>query len=94
MSIKGRNPARLSLLNALIWLLIATGIIFLLWQVITRISASNLPISTPAPDLTQVYQTIAVMLTAPQSGDDTFPTTSPTPTYTSTAQGATVFPLQ
>lgn len=66
MTVKKRAPVRFSLLTILIWLLVAAGIIFLLWQVINRISAGSLPVSTTAPNKTQIYQTIAVMLTEQQ----------------------------
>ena len=82
MSVTNRTPVRFSLLTALIWLAVAAGIIFLLWQVITRISANNLPVSTATPNLTQVYQTIAAMLTAqPTSPSITISQTdTPSPT--------------
>jgi len=81
MKVTNRTPVRFSLLTALIWLVVAAGIIFLLWQVITRISPSNLPVSTSTPNLTQVYQTIAAMLTA-----------QPTSPATTTAQTDTPSP--
>lgn len=52
-----RTPIRFSLLTALVWLAVAAGIIFLLWQVITRISGNELAAITATPDLTQLYQT-------------------------------------
>ncbi len=77
---------RFSLLTALVWLLVAAGIIFLLWQVINRISASDLPLSTPTANLTQVYQTISAVLTAQPSTTPTKPppvdTTLPTAAVT------------
>ena len=38
MSTKKRAPIRFGFLTALVWLVVAAGIIFLFWQVITRIS--------------------------------------------------------
>ncbi len=78
---------RFSLLTALVWLLVAAGIIFLLWQVINRISASDLPLSTSTANLTQVYQTISAVLTAqpsttvtnPPPLDTSLPTAAVTP---------------
>lgn len=67
MTAPNRLPARFNLLTAVIWLLVAAGIIFLLWQVINRLSASYLPVSTATPNLTQVYQTISAILTAQQT---------------------------
>ena len=88
MTVTNRTPVRFSLLTALIWLVVAAGIIFLLWQVITRISASNLPVSTSTPNLTQVYQTIAAMLTAqptsPATAAAQTDTSSPTARLTQT----------
>jgi hypothetical protein len=78
MAAKNRTPIRFSLLTVVVWLAVAGGIIFLLWQVITRISGNNLPVSTPTPNLTQVYQTIAAMLATQQ----TSPTTAPAQTVT------------
>jgi hypothetical protein len=79
MTITNRTPLRFSLLTVVIWLVVAGGIIFLLWQVITRISANNLPASTATPDLTHGYQTIAAMLTA-QQASPTAPASTPSPT--------------
>jgi Ig-like domain from next to BRCA1 gene len=67
MTISKRGPIRFSLVTVVIWLAVAAGIIFLLWQVITHISAKNLPVSTPTPNLTQVYRTIAAILTDEQT---------------------------
>jgi hypothetical protein len=79
-STKG-SPVRFSWLTALVWLLVASGVTFVLWQLITRISASNLPVSSPTPNPTQIYQTIAAVLTA-----------QPTSTGTATPQTVTVSP--
>jgi hypothetical protein len=86
MAAPNRLPVRFSLLTAIIWLLVAAGIIFLLWQVIMRISESNLPVSTPTPNLTQVYNTIAAMLTAQQTTQmpASDQTNTPSPTLEST----------
>ena len=86
MTSTSRTPLRFSLLTIIVWLAVAAGIIFLLWQVITRISASKLPTSTATPNLTQVYQTNVVNMTAQHSssasptsmGITPSPTTSPT----------------
>ncbi len=59
---KTHSPVRFSFLTAIIWLLVAAGIIFILWKAIDRLSTTQLPISTPTADLTQVYQTITAML--------------------------------
>ena len=67
MTVKKGTPVRFSLLTVFVWLLVAGGVIFLLWQVINRISTSQLPVSTPTANLTQVYQTIAAVLTAQPS---------------------------
>ncbi len=81
MHTPGRLPIRFSLLTVFVWVVVAGGIIFLLWQVINRISTSNLPISTANPDPTQVHQTIAAMLT-PQR---TIPAATATHTTTPSA---------
>jgi Ig-like domain from next to BRCA1 gene len=98
MTSTNRTPLRVSLLTFIVWLAVAAGIIFLLWQVITRISANKLPVSTAAPNLTQVYETIAVNITAQKTssvaptamGNTPSPTTLPT---TSSTQAAPT-PLQ
>lgn len=87
MSVKKGTPVRFSLLTILVWLLVAAGTIFLLWQLINRISASKMPISTPTPNLTQIYQTIAAILTSQPTSPAT-PTSftgTPTPIKSSTA---------
>jgi hypothetical protein len=94
MSATKRAPIRFSLLTALVWLLVASGIIYLLWQVITRISASSLPVSTPAPNQTQLNQTIAAILTAQQTSPatPTAQTDTPSPTAILTQTPATPRP--
>ncbi len=94
MTVTNRTPVRFSLLTAVVWLVVAAGIIFLLWQVITRISASNLPVSTATPNQTQVYQTIAAMLTAqPTSPATTIAQTdTPSPTARLTQTPSTPLP--
>ncbi len=87
MSESKRTPIRFGLLTALVWLAVAGGIIFLLWQVITRLSASSLPLSSPTPNQTQINQTIAAIVhtqTTDQPATLT-PTVTPSPTlYVST----------
>jgi hypothetical protein len=82
MAITNHTPLRFSLLTVIVWIGVAAGIIFLLWQVITRISGNNLPVSTATPNLTQAYQTIATRLTTQHTSTATSPTqthtTSPT----------------
>jgi hypothetical protein len=94
MSEKKRAPIRFGFLTALVWLAVAAGSIFLLWQIMNRISAGNLPISTATPNQTQVYQTIAAIVNsqmtspaslAPQTG-------TPSPTTVPTLTSATVDP--
>lgn len=87
-----QNSIRFNPLTALLWLVLSGGVIFLLWNVITRISDQNMPVSTPTADQTQVYQTIAVMVTAQNTGLNPTalltvtpsPTTSLTPTAPAT----------
>jgi len=74
MAITNRTPLRFSLLTVIVWLGVAAGVIFLLWQVITRISGNNLPVSTATPNLTQVYQTTTARLTTQQTSTATSPT--------------------
>jgi hypothetical protein len=57
-----RLPIRFGLLTALVWLAVAGGIIFLLWQVIGRLTASSLPVNSPTPNQTQLNQTIAAIV--------------------------------
>lgn len=94
MAVNKRTPVRFSLLTVFIWLLVAGGVSFLLWQVINRISASNLPINTPHPNPTQVYQTIAALLTAqPSSTATTVPSTNtPLPTSLSSPTSSSLLP--
>lgn len=80
MSVKKGTPVRFSLLTILVWLLVAAGTIFLLWQLINRISASKMPISTPTPNLTQMYQTIAAILTSQPTSPATTTSFTGTPT--------------
>ena len=88
MSAEKRAPIRFGLLTALVWLAVAAGSIFILWQVITRISANDVPAGTSTPDQTQVYQTIAAIVNANI-------TLSPTVVATQTASPlATVFSPQ
>jgi hypothetical protein len=79
MAIKKRTPLRFTLLTAIVWLAVAAGIIFLLWQVITRISGRDLPASTPMPDLTQTYQTLDVIPTTQQTSTLATPLLTMTP---------------
>jgi hypothetical protein len=94
MSVTKGAPVRFSLLTVMVWLLVAAGVICLLWQVITRISASNLPVSTATPNLTQVYQTIAAVLTAQPTGPatTTIQTDTPSPTTPLTQTPSTPLP--
>jgi hypothetical protein len=82
VSTQKRAPIRFGLVTALVWLLVAGGSIFLLWQVITRISATDLPASTSTPDQTQVAQTIAALVNAQATGTATatIQIVSPSPT--------------
>jgi hypothetical protein len=97
MSSSNGSPVRFSWLTALVWLLVAAGIIFVLWQVITRISASNLPgnlpVSSPTPNQTQVYQTIAAVLTAQPTSSSTATPETVTPSSTSNLTQVTYTPL-
>ncbi len=56
----------------------------MLWQVITRISGSNLPVSTATPNQTLVYRTIAAILTAQ------YTSTAGTETQTGTLSPTTI----
>lgn len=82
MAKSDRFSIRFSWLTALIWLLAAGGSIFLLWQVINRISAANLPLSTATPNPNQLYQTNVALLTPRQSGEAGTATQTPTPSPT------------
>ena len=94
MAVTNRTPVRFSLLTVVVWLAVAAGVIFLLWQVITRISASNLPVITTTPNLTQVYQTIAAVLTAQPSNPATTPAQTDTPSTTARLTQTPSTPLQ
>ena len=74
MATTNRTPLRFSLLTVIVWLGVAAGVIFLLWQVITRISTNNLTVSTATPNLTQVYQTSVASLPPPLTSITTSPT--------------------
>jgi hypothetical protein len=87
------SPVRFSWLTALVWLLVAAGVIFLLWQVITRISLNNLPISSPTPNQTQVYRTIASVLTAQPTGTGTAEPQTATASSTTSLTLLTLTPL-
>lgn len=55
MTAKNGTPVRFSLLTVIVWLLVAAGIIFILWQAIKRISATQLPstlLTQPDPGTT------------------------------------------
>ena len=78
-----KHPSvRFSLVTAIIWLVVAGGIIFLLWQLIDRISAASLPISTATPDQTEINQTIAALLTPRRASpsETAMPTRTSSPT--------------
>ncbi len=77
-----RGPIRFGLLTALVWLAVAAGIIFLLWKVITRISASDLPASTATPNQTQVNQTIEAIVNSQSTSSATTATQTITPSPT------------
>ncbi len=89
-------PIRFTLLTAFVWLAVAAGIIFLLWQLITRISSRDLPVSTPTPDLTQTSQPIGVVETTQQTSTLTTPllTITPSPTARLTQTPSTPLPTQ
>ncbi len=96
MSLNKRAPIRFSLLTVIVWLLVAAGIIFLLWQLIIRISAGNLLASTPTPGMTQIYQTVAAVLTAQPTSLATAQalTSTPSPSFSSTATIPSLVPSQ
>ena len=83
MADQNRSPVRFSLVTAIVWLVVAGGSIFLLWQLINRISAASLPVSTATPNQTQVNQTIAALLTPHQSSpsETAKPTLTSSPTF-------------
>jgi hypothetical protein len=83
MAAEKRLPVRFGLLTALVWLAVAGGVIFLLWQVIARLSASNLPASTATANQSQVNQTIAALVNTQNS--QTAAAVTPVATASSTA---------
>ena len=89
-----KTPVRFGLLTVFVWLLVAGGIITLLWKVINQISNSNIPLSTSTANPTQVYQTIAAVLTAQASSPATplAQTDTPSPTVLQTAISPTPLP--
>jgi hypothetical protein len=89
-----RLPIRFGLLTALVWLLVAGGVIFLLWQVITRLPSSSSPISTVTPNQTQINQTIAAIVNtqATSSVVAATQTVTPSPTVKPTATLSTPLP--
>ena len=89
-----RMPIRFTLLTAIVWLAVAAGIIFLLWQVITRISGTDLLENTPTPDLTMAYQTLIVLQTTQQTSTfaTPLPTITPPPTVRLTQIPSTPLP--
>jgi len=91
-----RESIRFSPLTAILWLVVATVSIILLWQLITRLSTRSLPVNTPTPNLTQVYQTIAAMLTPQQTTPATpsAPSGTPSPTTGSTLLPPSAVPSQ
>lgn len=92
MATTRRAPLRFSLLTVIVWLAVAAGIILLLWQVITRLSPRDLPANTATPNLTQVDETIAVILSTqlPSPASTIDQTVTPSPTVTSTGLPATL----
>jgi len=96
MSETKRGPIRFGLLTALVWLAVAAGIIFLLWQLITRISASDLPVSTATPNQTQVNQTIEAIVNSQSTSSATTAThrVTPSPTEKLTLTPVTAVPSQ
>ncbi len=91
MVVQKGAPVRFSLLTVIVWLLVAGAVSFVLWQVINFLSASKLPLVTPTPNSTQLYQTIAAVLTAQPTSPATAgpPTSNPSPTgsFTATSSG-------
>jgi hypothetical protein len=95
VSTEKRTPIRFGLLTALLWLAVAGGSIFLLWQVITRISASDVPTGTSTPIQTQVDQTIAAIVNGKTSTSTTAgvtQTASPSATFIPTQISSTPVP--
>src|SRR4030042_2426587 len=93
MTTTNRTPLRFSLLTVIVWLAVAAGIIILLWQVITRISGNKLSVSTVTPDLTQVYQFTAALLTTQQTSSTATPVQTFTPAPTVRLTQITSTPL-
>lgn len=96
-----KGPVRFSLLTVIVWFLVAGGMIFLMWNVITGISGRNLPLSTPTPNRTEIYRTIAAMLTAqgtspvPMLARTTMPSATSSPSLaasTATPRTSTITP--
>jgi hypothetical protein len=94
MTASKRLPARFNLLTVIIWLLVAAAICFILWQVITRISGSNLPVSTATPNQTLVYRTIAALMTAQHTGTTGTATRTGTPSPTTQSSPVSSIPSQ
>ena len=94
MSTQKHAPIRFGLLTALVWLLVAGGIIFILWQVITRISATDTPMSSSTPDQTQMNQTIEAIVNNQVTGTSAAATqtSSPFPTKLPTQSTSTPLP--
>ena len=94
MSVTKRTPIRFGLLTALVWLAVAAGSILLLWFVIKRISASNLPMTNATPNQTQVFQTVAAIVNSQttNSAINTPQTDTPSPTSRATVTPATAIP--
>ncbi len=94
MSTEKKAPVRFGLLTVFVWLLVAGGIITLLWQVINRLAASNLPLSTPTANQTQVSETISAVLTMQASSPVTPApqTITPAPTVQPTATPTGLLP--
>jgi len=73
---------------------VAGGIIFILWQVITRISATDTPVSSSTPDQTQMNQTIEAIVNNQVTGTSAAATqtSSPFPTKLLTQSTSTPLP--
>jgi hypothetical protein len=95
MATTNQSSIRFSPLTVLVWLLVAAGVIYLLWSVILRMSSQKLPLSTSTPGLTQVYETIAAMLSVqgtPSAPASTH-TGTPSPTILLTLAPTTAQPI-
>ncbi len=92
MPAQERLPVRFSWITVVVWLLVAAGSIFLLWQLINRLSARSLPISTATPNQTQVYQTIAALLTPIGTGTAEALTHTSTPSPSPNPIQVTIIP--